>query len=40
MNQAANALKGEEMQPALNEINCLQTLLSEVKILHAIAFND
>ena len=25
------------MQPALNEINCLQTLLSAVKILHALA---
>ena len=37
INQAANALKGGEMQPALNEINCLQTLLSAVKILHALA---
>ena len=40
INQAANALIGGEMQPALNEINCLQTLLSAVKILHAIAFID
>ena len=33
INQAANALKGGKMQPALNEINCLQTLLSAVKDL-------
>ena len=40
INQAAKALKGGKMQPALNTLNCLQTLLSAVKILHAIAFID
>ena len=37
INQAANALKGgENATGSLNAINCLQTLLSAVKILHAI----
>ena len=40
INQAANALKGGKIQPALNALNCLQTLLSAVKILHVIAFID